>query len=142
MKHVADCESGLKNKGASGERTRLACCIRRPRRMRRWSQPFFRLLAHHEFFAMARKTARGARALPFALFLLFAVFIFPGCKKSSEPSRQKLVLFCMSEYVPQKLIDAFTKETGIAVAQENYASNEEMIAKLTSGAGAYDLVQP
>ena len=37
---------------------------------------------------------------------------------------KKLNLFCWSEYVPQEIIDAFTKETGINVSVESYASND------------------
>jgi spermidine/putrescine transport system permease protein len=58
-----------------------------------------------------------------------------------DPDKQ-LNLFCWSEYVPQEIIDAFTKETGIKVATESYASNEEMLAKLLAGGGTYDLIQP
>ena len=40
------------------------------------------------------------------------------------------------------MIDQFSKETGIKVSVENYASNEEMLAKLASGGGSYDVIQP
>ncbi len=40
------------------------------------------------------------------------------------------------------MLDGFTKETGIEVNYETYASNEEMLAKLVSGAASYDLIQP
>src|SRR5256885_16957013 len=53
-----------------------------------------------------------------------------------------LNLFCWSEYVPQEVIDGFTKETGVKVNVENYASNEEMLAKLLAGGAKYDLIQP
>jgi spermidine/putrescine transport system substrate-binding protein len=53
-----------------------------------------------------------------------------------------LNLFGWSEYVPQTVIDAFTKETGIKVNFETYSSNEELISKLVAGGGRYDLVQP
>lgn len=53
-----------------------------------------------------------------------------------------LNLFAWSEYVPQAVIDGFTKETGIKVNYETYASNEEMLSKLLAGATSYDLVQP
>ena len=53
-----------------------------------------------------------------------------------------LNLFCWSEYVPQEVIDGFTKETGVKVNVENYASNEEMLAKLLAGGSRYDLIQP
>ncbi len=57
-------------------------------------------------------------------------------------AEKKLNIFCWSEYVPQEVLDLFTKETGIKVSMENYASNEEMLAKLVAGGGSYDLIQP
>jgi spermidine/putrescine transport system substrate-binding protein len=59
---------------------------------------------------------------------------------TGEP--KELNLFCWSEYVPQSVIDRFTKQTGIKVNVENYAANEEMLAKLLGGGGNYDLIQP
>src|SRR3954465_932848 len=53
-----------------------------------------------------------------------------------------LNLFAWSEYVPQEVIDGFTKETGIKVNYDTYASNEELIAKLRAGGTKYDLIQP
>jgi spermidine/putrescine transport system permease protein len=58
------------------------------------------------------------------------------------PARADLDLFAWSEYVPQEVIDGFTKETGIKVHYETYASNEEMLSKLLAGASNYDLIQP
>jgi spermidine/putrescine transport system substrate-binding protein len=55
---------------------------------------------------------------------------------------EELNLFAWSEYVPQEVLDGFTKETKIQVNYETYASNEEMLAKLVSGAARYDLIQP
>lgn len=54
----------------------------------------------------------------------------------------ELNLFAWSEYVPQAVIDGFTKETGIKVNYETFASGEEMLAKLLAGGSAYDLIQP
>lgn len=62
---------------------------------------------------------------------------------SVAPAQNKeLNLFAWSEYVPQSVIDGFTKETGIRVNYETYASNEEMLSKLLAGATKYDLIQP
>ncbi len=58
------------------------------------------------------------------------------------PAAETLNVFCWSEYIPRTVIDAFEKETGVKVTVENYASNEEMLAKLLAGGGAYDLIQP
>jgi spermidine/putrescine transport system substrate-binding protein len=55
---------------------------------------------------------------------------------------EELNLFAWSEYVPQAVLDGFTEETKIQVNYESYASNEEMLAKLVSGAAAYDVIQP
>jgi spermidine/putrescine transport system substrate-binding protein len=51
-------------------------------------------------------------------------------------------LFGWSEYIPQEVLDGFTKETGIKVNFETYSSNEELLAKLVAGGGNYDLIQP
>ena len=81
-----------------------------------------------------------------ALPLLFAAC--GGGSKSTAPSagasneERKLNIFCWAEYIPQEVIDGFSKETGIQVSVENYASNEELIGKLVAGGGKYDLIQP
>jgi spermidine/putrescine-binding protein len=61
---------------------------------------------------------------------------------SAPAGAEELNLFAWSEYVPQSVLDDFTEETGIQVNYESYASNEEMLAKLMSGAASYDLIQP
>jgi spermidine/putrescine transport system permease protein len=64
--------------------------------------------------------------------------LLAGCGKKEDTLR----LFVWSEYVPQDVIKLFTEETGIKVAVEEYSSNEEMLAKLLAGGGAYDIIQP
>ena len=73
----------------------------------------------------------------FALLTFAAVPVHAQAKKKSV-----LNLFCWSEYVPQDVIDGFTKETGIKVNVENYDSNEAMMSKLLGGGSKYDLIQP
>ncbi|MBE2181729.1 MAG: spermidine/putrescine ABC transporter substrate-binding protein [Chthoniobacterales bacterium] len=70
--------------------------------------------------------------------LCAGALLLAGCGKKDDTLR----LFVWSEYVPQAVIDKFTEETGIKVAVENYASNEEMLAKLLAGGGSYDIIQP
>jgi spermidine/putrescine transport system substrate-binding protein len=62
--------------------------------------------------------------------------------EAAPKKKSVLNLFCWSEYVPESVIKGFEKETGIKVNVENYASNEEMMAKLLGGASKYDLIQP
>lgn len=84
---------------------------------------------------------------------LLAMVALAGCGKkeesaggaeegASKPVAKEINLFAWSEYIPQEVIDGFTKETGIRVNYETYASNEEMLSKLLSGATAYDLIMP
>ena len=61
---------------------------------------------------------------------------------SAATADKELNLYAWSEYVPQSVIDGFTKETGIKVNYETYASNEEMLSKLLAGGTKYDLIQP
>ncbi len=75
-----------------------------------------------------------------AAICLAAAAVWSCTSKQEAP--KELNLFAWSEYVPQGVIDGFTKETGIKVNYETYASNEEMLAKLVSGAQRYDLIQP
>lgn len=72
------------------------------------------------------------------LALVAASLLQPG----NAAAKEELNLFAWSEYVPADVIKGFTKETGIKVNYETYASNEEMLAKLMSGASNYDLIQP
>ena len=61
---------------------------------------------------------------------------------ATAQAAEKLNIYCWSEYIPQDVIDDFSKETGIKVSVENYASNEEMLAKLGAGGGSFDIIQP
>jgi spermidine/putrescine transport system substrate-binding protein len=77
---------------------------------------------------------------PVVLLVALAVLVASCNRGAGRP--QELNLFAWSEYVPQRVLDGFTEETGIEINYESYGSNEEMLAKLMSGATRYDLVQP
>jgi putrescine transport system substrate-binding protein len=47
-----------------------------------------------------------------------------------------------SDYVDPKLLDEFTRETGIRVVYDTYDSNETLEAKLLAGRTGYDIVVP
>jgi spermidine/putrescine transport system substrate-binding protein len=73
------------------------------------------------------------------LLTLFAVGL--AVSATAAPTKN-LNIYCWSEYIPQPIIDQFSKETGVKVTVENYASNEEMLSKLAAGGGEYDIIQP
>ena len=53
-----------------------------------------------------------------------------------------LNLYAWSEYVPQQMLDDFSKKYSITVNYDTYSSNEELLAKLQAGATEYDVIQP
>lgn len=77
---------------------------------------------------------------PFAILIALAIAI--SLATQARAADKQLNLFAWSEYVPQEVIDGFSKETGVKINYETYASNEEMLTKLLAGATKYDLIQP
>jgi spermidine/putrescine transport system substrate-binding protein len=75
-------------------------------------------------------------------FTSLALALVAAVALSAPAGADELNLFAWSEYIPQDVLDGFTEETGIEVNYETYASNEEMLAKLVSGAASYDVIQP
>src|SRR5688572_22808935 len=71
-----------------------------------------------------------------------ALIVTGALSVRTSRAAEQLNLFAWSEYVPQAVIDGFSKETGIKVNYETYASGEEMLSKLLVGGASYDLVQP
>lgn len=68
-----------------------------------------------------------------------------GSSKKAEENgyADTLNIYMWSEYIPESIFTEFEQETGIHVVPAYYASNDELIAKVTSGAGSqYDLIQP
>jgi len=72
--------------------------------------------------------------------LLSAIVALSACSAALPSS--EVNLFAWTEYIPQEVIDGFTKEMGIRVNYETFSSGEEMMAKMLSGSASYDVVQP
>jgi spermidine/putrescine transport system substrate-binding protein len=53
-----------------------------------------------------------------------------------------ITLYNWSDYMTAELKDAFREETGIEVKEANFASNEELLAKLRAGGSGYDVAVP
>ncbi len=54
----------------------------------------------------------------------------------------ELYLYIWSEYIPDEIVENFTKETGIKVHLSTYDSNEAMYAKIKLAGNGYDLIVP
>ena len=70
--------------------------------------------------------------------ILLAVFGFTGCKDTGKT----LYLYNWTYYTPDSVIEKFEKEYGVKVVYDDYASNEDMYAKLKAGGSGYDIVIP
>jgi spermidine/putrescine transport system substrate-binding protein len=58
-----------------------------------------------------------------------------------EPAKV-LQFFTWTDYIDPEIYTKFEEETGIKVVESDFASNEEMLAKLQGGATGYDLIVP
>ncbi|WP_026884348.1 polyamine ABC transporter substrate-binding protein [Clostridium akagii] len=84
------------------------------------------------------------KVLSVVLAVSIAAFSLAGCGKSSSENKstEKVVnLFTWANYVPDNVIKDFEKKTGIKVNYSNFATNEEMLAKLQAvKGGEYDVI--
>ena len=66
-----------------------------------------------------------------------------GSSASAASSDNVLNIYVWTEYVPDTVIKAFEKDTGITVNESTFSTNEDMLAKVKSESeGAFDIVQP
>ncbi|MDW6004045.1 extracellular solute-binding protein [Vibrio mangrovi] len=72
--------------------------------------------------------------------ILSTAALFSGYSMASDD--QELYFYNWSEYIPNEVLQDFTKETGIKVIYSTYESNETMYAKLKTQGSGYDLVVP
>lgn len=66
----------------------------------------------------------------------------PHARPAASGAQETLHYFTWSDYVGPELIEAFEKETGAKVVVDTFSSNEELLAKLQSGATGYDVAVP
>lgn len=58
-----------------------------------------------------------------------------------EPAKE-IVFYNWSDYIDPEIYDLFEEETGIKVVEDNFSSNEELLAKLQGGAAGYAVIVP
>ncbi|MBQ4313764.1 MAG: spermidine/putrescine ABC transporter substrate-binding protein [Clostridia bacterium] len=84
-----------------------------------------------------------------AVCMLVSLLTLFGCSSGGvEMTGEEINVYNWGEYIANgddgslDVIREFERETGIKVNYTNYASNEEMYAKLSSGAADYDVIIP
>ena len=75
-----------------------------------------------------------------AMSIACGVLSLAGCGGSG--GRITLNVYNWGEYIDTSVLADFEKETGVKINYTTYASNEEMYAKVSSGAASYDVVIP
>lgn len=74
------------------------------------------------------------------LFTILAVlFSFAGCSSNNSQDKE-LNILTWDGYIPQDILDGFSEAEGIKINISNFDSNEEMLAKISTGNAGYDLV--
>jgi spermidine/putrescine transport system substrate-binding protein len=73
--------------------------------------------------------------------IIFTMSVF-ACQPTPEEPRPTLYYFTWSDYVGPNLIEEFERQTGAKVIVDTFGSNEELLAKLQSGATGYDVAVP
>ncbi|MFN3890070.1 MAG: polyamine ABC transporter substrate-binding protein [Beijerinckiaceae bacterium] len=71
---------------------------------------------------------------------LLGVFVFSVCGAIAQT--RAVHVYNWSDYIDPRLLDEFTRETGIKVVYDTYDSNETLEAKLLAGRSGYDIVVP
>jgi len=74
--------------------------------------------------------------LPVILAALLSATVM-GCGK-----KQQLFIYNWTYYTPQSVIEKFEKEYKVTVLYDEFASNEDMYAKIKAGGSGYDIVFP
>ena len=91
---------------------------------------------------MKQARKHGATLFTAAVLGLVLTLFAAGFAPAAE-SKGQVVVYNWSEYIPQDVLDDFTKETGIKVVYSTFESNEAMFAKVKLLRGkSYDVVVP
>ncbi|MCL2176312.1 MAG: extracellular solute-binding protein [Treponema sp.] len=72
-----------------------------------------------------------------SIILTGLILMMSGCDK-----RERLYIYNWTYYTPESVIEKFEKEYNVRVVYDEFASNEDMYAKLKSGGSGYDIVFP
>jgi putrescine transport system substrate-binding protein len=75
------------------------------------------------------------------MVLLFAFFAIAAAF-AAETQEKSVNVYNWSDYIDPKVIEDFTKETGIKVVYDTYDSNEVLETRLLAGQTGYDIVVP
>ncbi|ONI88359.1 ABC transporter substrate-binding protein [Saccharothrix sp. ALI-22-I] len=97
------------------------------------------VLRSSAFFALAATGACGVGSAPTTTTSNAPTSNAKAANAVAEP---KLNFYNWTDYIAPDTLSGFTAAAGIEVTYDNFSSNDEMEAKIASGAAGYDLVVP
>lgn len=79
-----------------------------------------------------------------SIFFTFiaALFLTNACTKKSADTKKEVNLAIWGNYITPEIKEAFEKKYNIKINVSNYTSNEELLAKVQSGASGIDVAVP
>lgn len=78
------------------------------------------------------------RGLSIVMLLVMSISLFTGC----GDNRPVLKVYNWGDYIGEKVIEDFEDKYNINVVYDQFATNEEMYAKMKAGADDYDVIIP
>jgi spermidine/putrescine transport system substrate-binding protein len=97
------------------------------------------MLRSTAFFALAATGACGVGTAPSTAGSTAPA---SGTKATNARDEPKLNFYNWTDYIGDDTLSGFTEASGIEVTYDNFSTNDEMEAKIASGAAGYDLVVP
>ncbi|MDX1378211.1 MAG: spermidine/putrescine ABC transporter substrate-binding protein [Anaerolineales bacterium] len=74
--------------------------------------------------------------------VIFSLLIAVSLAACGSSGPKVLNFYTWSEYIDPEIYTMFEEETGIQVVEDTFGSNEDLLAKLQSGATGYDVIVP
>jgi len=107
------------------------------------ARPAYRdVIAHHTMPASGRFVVKRPPGRRSVLAVLAAGIIVMDSAAACAASERIVNVYNWSDYIAPKIIEDFTKETGIKVRYDTFDSNDTLEAKLLAGRSGYDVVVP
>lgn len=88
------------------------------------------------------KQSLSRRQFVRASAISMAAAALPAGALAFVAKKPTLNIYCWTEYMPQLIVENFAREHNVKVVVDSYPSNREMLDRLKTAEGKYDLIQP
>ena len=82
------------------------------------------------------------KAITIIIMMALVPVLFFSCERKSESEENSLYIFNWTYYTPDSVIAKFEEEYNVKVTYDEFASNEDMYAKIKAVGGGYDIIFP